>query len=70
VVSFTLERSANVNLTIYNLLGEKVAVLADGRFNAGEHSVNWNAANQTSGVYYYRFSADGISETRHMILMK
>jgi len=69
-VWFSLPEAARVNLVVYNIRGQKVAVLANGVFSAGTHQVEWNASDQTSGVYLYRLSAGDYIETRKMLLIK
>jgi hypothetical protein len=70
VISWQLPVGSQVNLTIYNLVGQKVAALVNEKQLAGIHSVEWDASNLTSGVYLYRLEADGIVESRKMILIK
>lgn len=70
IISFDLPRASRVRLEVYNLLGQSVRVLADGRFGAGTHQVEFNADNLPSGIYFYRLSHDGESLTRKMILLK
>ncbi len=69
-IEFALQDASNVTLKIYNLLGEEVAELANGKMNAGEHTVKWNAADYTSGVYLYRLKINDATETRRMVLLK
>ena len=69
-ITFTLEFATNVKLEVFNLLGQRVAVLADGGFSAGRHTVTWNASNESSGVYFYRLQADRFVDTKKMLLMK
>ena len=69
-VSFSLPKAANVVLEVYNTLGQKVWTLVDRRLAAGQHSVEWNGRQHASGIYLYRLSADGFTETRKMILLK
>lgn len=69
-VPFSLRAGARVTLKIYDLLGRKVAELADRDFEAGEHFVRWNAAGMPSGVYFTRLTANGVSETGKMVLQK
>ena len=61
-------------LTIYNLRGEEVALLAVGNRSAGHHSVTWEASRDASGVasgvYFYRLTAGSFSETRKMLLLR
>ena len=69
-ISFSLPERANVILSIYNELGEKVAVLLNGEKEAGMHNVNWNASNFVSGVYFYELKTEKYSTTKKLILMK
>ena len=69
-IEFQLANKSQVKLTIYDLLGSKVATLIHATLPAGEHSINWNAADLSSGIYFYRLtSGDGV-ETRRMTLLK
>jgi hypothetical protein len=74
-IDFELPQGCRVELSVYNLLGRKVRVLADGDYSAGSHTVAWDGRDDygsavSSGVYFYRLTASGISETRKMLLMK
>ena len=69
-IKFALPKLSNVELSIYNMLGEKVVTLANGMMNAGEHKVAFNASNLTSGVYLYKLTTDNNASIKKMILMK
>jgi hypothetical protein len=69
-ISFTLAESGQASLTVYNMLGQEVAVVANKRFNAGEHSVNFDANALASGIYIYRLQANGETLTKQMTLIK
>ncbi len=69
-IKFALPRSVDIRLEVFNVLGQKVATLADGRCDAGEHTVIWNASRQASGVYLYRLTAGEFVETKKMLLLK
>ena len=69
-ISFSLSQSSHVNLEVYNTLGQKVATLANGSFNAGVHFVTWDAGNFASGIYLYRITTDDLVETKKMVLLK
>lgn len=79
-IKFSLPVSSNVKLQVYNLLGEVVKEIVNSNLPAGLHSFTWNADNSknikvTSGIYFYRLTADGTdgskySEVRKMILLK
>ncbi len=69
-IKFDLKESGNVELSIYNMLGEKVMTLVDGRMEAGQQQVTVSAANLTSGVYFYKIRTNTFTAVRKMILMK
>ncbi|MEX0746505.1 MAG: T9SS type A sorting domain-containing protein [Rhodothermales bacterium] len=70
-ISFDLASMGLVNLDVYNLLGQRVATLVDGReMAAGTHSVRFDAANLSSGTYLYVLKTAHHVETRTMVLIK
>lgn len=69
-IGFSLPVACQVSLDIYNIAGQKVASVADGQFEAGNHSVIWDATEQASGIYFYRLRAGEFVETRKMMLLK
>jgi len=69
-VNFTLSEAAFVSLTVYNLLGQRVATLANEGFEAGTHSLVFDASSLTSGMYLVRLEAPGQSVVHRMLLSK
>jgi len=74
-ISFTLDKKADVSLTVYNMLGQKVRTLVSGTKNAGTHTFKWdgrdNSAKAVSaGVYMYTLSDGTSTITKKMALMK
>jgi len=74
-ISFTLERSAETRLEVYNALGQRVRTLKTGILSAGAHMVDWNGTDDNggrvaSGVYFYRLTAGDDIQTRKMLLLK
>ena len=69
-LEFDLARQAGVRLEVYNLLGERVALLMDGVLNAGTHQVRFDASHLPSGIYFCRLSAGGSVETRKLVLLR
>ena len=65
-----------MTLEIYNILGQRVNTLIDGRmFQAGSHSIEWHSDNAhgnkvSSGIYFYRLNAGDKTATRKMMLLK
>lgn len=69
-IRFQLPESRDVRLNIYDMLGRNVATLVDNRMTAGEHRVNFDASNLSSGMYIYRLQAGDRVLTRKMTLIK
>ncbi len=69
-IEFFLPRAGFTSLKIYNSLGSVVATLVDGTLSPGTHSIQWNAAEVPTGVYYYRLQSSGFVQTRKLVLLK
>lgn len=69
-INFTLQNSANVNLTVYDAAGRTISSLVKGHLNSGRHSISFDGAGLNSGVYFYQLSVDGKSVTKKMLLSK
>ena len=70
LLKYRLSEKGPVTLSIYNLLGQKVATLVDGIQIAGEHQALWNSGSISSGVYFARLTVGGNSRSMKLILMK
>ena len=69
-IKYSIPEMSKVSLILFNLLGEEIITLVNDEKPAGNYSVNLNAANLPSGVYFYRIHAGNFVETRKMILLK
>lgn len=69
-ISFSLPTAGFVILKIYDALGREVKMLVNEQKSAGSYSIKFDAMNLPSGVYIYKLSAAGFSQTRKMILNK
>ena len=69
-ISYSLPEQGDITLSIYNLLGQRVAILFEGIQQAGEHSITWDASGFPSGVYFARLEAGGQSQTVKMMLLR
>jgi len=69
-ISFGLPEKSNVTISIYNLLGQKVAKVTEGEFNPGYHEVTFNGSELSSGVYFYRLEAQSFVRIKKMMLLK
>jgi hypothetical protein len=69
-INYSLPKSGLVTLKVYDILGKEVAVLVNDMKNAGNYSVDFNASDMTSGVYFYKLTSAGLSHTKVMALIK
>jgi hypothetical protein len=69
-IRFELPTNGFVRLTVFDVAGKEVSVLVNERINAGSYSVDWNAGNNPSGVYFYRIETEKFTDTKRMILVK
>ncbi|MCH7947592.1 MAG: S8 family serine peptidase [candidate division Zixibacteria bacterium] len=69
-ISFTLPQSMYITLEVFNVAGQRIAMVAVGSFSSGEHTVTWNAERYSSGVYFYRLTRPDLVQTKKMLLLK
>lgn len=69
-IQYDLPKPSFVTLTVYNTLGETVKTLVNSEEFAGVHTVQFDASNIPSGVYFYRLQANDYVETKKMLLIK
>ncbi len=69
-IVYDMKDAGVVSLKVYNLLGQAVASLVNGNVNAGRHTVRFDAAGLTSGLYIYKMETNGFSAQGKMMLMK
>lgn len=74
-IAFSMKEPADVVLTVYSVIGRRVATLVAGQLGEGDHSVIWDGRDRhgrevSSGVYFYRLSSGSSAETRKMLLLR
>jgi hypothetical protein len=69
-IEYYLPESADITLSVYNVLGQQVGVLFEGARQSGEHSIIWDASGFRSGVYFARLEMGQRSESIKMLLLK
>lgn len=69
-ISYSVTRAGRVSLTVYDVLGRKVAVLVNRVVTPGEYTVRFDASGLSSGVYFCRMTAAGFAMTRKLMLIK
>ncbi len=70
MIQFSIAKPSKVQLKIYNSIGREIMTLVDNQLNTGVHTVNFNAANLPTGVYFYRLITNEYSSTKKMLLIK
>jgi predicted phosphodiesterase len=70
IINYELPITNYVNLSIYNILGQKLETLVDGRQPTGKYQVEWDASGFASGIYYYRIEAGEFQDVKKMILLR
>lgn len=70
VINFSIPEKSFVELKIYDLKGSLIEVLTSKELSPGSYSVNWNAENFSSGIYFYSIITKDFTQTKKMILLK
>jgi len=74
-IAFDIAREGQVSLDVFNILGQKVKTLANGKYSAGSHTVVWNGDDAYgrsvgSGIYFLRMTTNGYEKTQKMMMLK
>jgi hypothetical protein len=69
-IPYTLSSISKVNITVYNILGQRIKTLVNTQQQPGTYQVKFNADNLSSGIYFIRMIAEGRVMTRKMLLIK
>jgi len=70
IIGYSLPKTADIRIEVYNTAGQKVQTLLNQKMAAGSQQVEFNAANLSSGVYYYQLVAGEFQDVKKMILLK
>ena len=69
-INFQIPSKGNVTMKVFNQLGQEVAVLVNKVMNAGSYSVDFDASKLSSGVYFYKLTTGGFTQTKKMLFIK
>jgi hypothetical protein len=69
-IEFAIPKAGFVTLTIYDVLGEKVATLVSENLTVGSYQYQWDARDLASGVYFYRLEVSDFTKSRKMLLIR
>ncbi len=70
VINFSIPKTANVLINVYNILGQKVTTLVNKRLAPGKYKTKFNGKNLSSGIYFYFMQSGDFTATKKMILLK
>jgi hypothetical protein len=68
--TFSIAKTGNVRLSVYDIQGKETAVILNGYTRAGTYKVNFDASGLSSGIYFYRLETEGFTSTKKMLLIK
>ena len=69
-IEYALPEPADVTIAVYDVLGRRVATLADGRAEAGRHRAAAEVGQMPSGTYFVRMQAEGFRQTRRLTVVR
>ena len=74
-ISFTIQEDSKIELSVYNIKGQKIKSLLSDQIAAGKHSIVWNGEDASgkkvsSGIYLYKLQTQAVTQTRKMLLLK
>lgn len=70
IIKYHLARQSHIHLSVYNMLGQKICTLVNEKQTAGSHTVRWAVGALSGGIYFYRLTSDGQSQTKRMLYLK
>lgn len=69
-INFSVPKNGTVKLAVYDAIGNEVSVIVNGHIDAGTYRADFDASRLSSGVYFYRLTGEGFTDTKKMILVK
>jgi hypothetical protein len=70
IIKFYIPHTTYITLKIFDLFGREIETLANGKLNAGEYRVKWDASRYAGGIYFYRLQVGDVVETKRLIFLK
>jgi hypothetical protein len=65
-----VQKTGNISIKVFDVLGCEIASLVNEQLKHGTYEVDFDGSNFTSGVYFYKLTADKFTETKKMLLLK
>jgi choice-of-anchor A domain-containing protein/uncharacterized repeat protein (TIGR01451 family) len=70
IISFTVAKTEDVNISVFNIIGQRIITLTNKEYQPGAYSIQFNADKLPSGIYLYRLAAKDFVSTKKMLLIK
>ena len=70
IINYELPNTTNIDLSVYNLLGQQIVTLVSGQQTAGYHSIQWDASNLSAGAYFIKLQANDFVQIKKSVLLK
>jgi len=69
-IEYSIPKSSNVEVSVYNLAGQKLTTLVNKSHTPGNYQLTWDGSEYASAVYFYRIEAGDYVQTRKMLLLR
>ncbi|MCD4692189.1 MAG: T9SS type A sorting domain-containing protein [Calditrichales bacterium] len=69
-IEYSIPQKMMVEISVYNLLGQKIETLLEENQDPGHYQINWDGTEHTSGIYYYKIKTNNYFQTKKMLLLK
>ena len=69
-IIFTVPEQIKVKITIYDILGQEIAIITDNHYHAGNHKLQYSANELKSGMYFYKIEAGSFIDMKKLIVLK
>ena len=70
VINFSIPKSGDVKLTVFDALGREVEMLVNEKMESGNYNIDWDATNYAAGIYFYSINVNDFVSTKKMVLLK
>ncbi|MEN8137939.1 MAG: T9SS type A sorting domain-containing protein [Bacteroidota bacterium] len=69
-IEFELPKTANVTISVYNIMGQKIEDITSASFTKGKHVVSWDASGVPAGIFIYKLETEEVTQSRQIIIRK
>jgi len=70
MIKFDIPKSSFVKIKVFDITGKEIETLVNEQLQPGTYETDWNASSFSSGVYFYKITAESYTETKRMLIVK